>query len=95
MTGWIPVSEKLPEDGARVLCHLPGNSVYLPGKTGASELRPVLIMRFALDFFLKNPSKTGHTASTHFWLGEGSSNRFFHEVSHWMPLPPAPSDSAI
>jgi hypothetical protein len=52
-------------------------------------------MRFALDFFLKNPSKTGHTASTHFWLGEGSSNRFFHEVSHWMPLPPAPSDSAI
>ncbi len=90
MVHWIAVSEGLPKDGERVICHLPDNSVYLPGKTGATETRNVVIMRFARDFFLKNPSKTGHTESPHFWLGEGSSNRFFKEVSHWMPLPEPP-----
>lgn len=90
MNEWIPVSEKLPDDGARVLCHLPQNTVHLPGKTGATEQRHVLIMRFALDFFVKNPSKTGHKGSPHFWLGEGSSNQFFDAISHWMPLPAGP-----
>ncbi len=90
MNGWIAVKDRLPEDGQRVLCHLPRNTIHLPGKTGATEERHVVIMRFALDFFVKNPSKTGHTGSPHFWLGEGSSNRFFHEVDHWMPLPEAP-----
>jgi hypothetical protein len=90
MSEWIPVADRLPEDGARVLCHLPQNVVHLPGKTGATELRAMVIMRFARDFFVKNPSKTGHTGSPHFWLGEGSSNRFFHEVTHWMELPGQP-----
>ena len=84
---WISVESQLPEDGARVLCRVPGNAVYLPGKTGATELREVVIMRFALDFFVKNPSKTGYNGPAHFWLGEGTSNRFFAEVSHWMALP--------
>jgi hypothetical protein len=35
-----------------------------------------------------NPSKTGYTGPPHFWLGEGTSNRFFAEVTHWLPLPP-------
>ena len=29
------MSERLPADGTRVLCYLPSNRVYLPGKTGA------------------------------------------------------------
>jgi hypothetical protein len=90
MSAWIPVSERLPADGQRVLCHLPENTIHLPGKSGATEQRHVVIMRFAHDFFVKNPSRTGHTESTHFWLGEGASNRFFHEVSHWMPVPQRP-----
>jgi hypothetical protein len=23
----------------------------------------------------------------HFWQGEGNSNHFFKDVTHWMPLP--------
>jgi hypothetical protein len=87
---WTSVRDLLPEDGERVLCHLPGNQVYLPGKTGATELRNVVVLRFARDFFLKNPSKTGKAVGAHFWLGEGTSNHFFGDVTHWMPLPAAP-----
>lgn len=90
MSHWIPLTERLPADGERVLCHLPTNSVFLPGKTGATELRDVVILRFAEDFFTKNPSKTGYVGSPHFWLGEGTSNRYFTDVTHWMPLPTAP-----
>ncbi len=90
MADWIPITERLPEDGQRVLCHLPGHTVYLPGKTGATEDRSVVILRFAKDFFLKNPSKTGKATGDHFWLGEGTSNHFFADVAHWMPLPEGP-----
>ena len=90
MRDWIPVNKRLPEDGERVLCYLPTNSVYLPGKTGATEERNVVVLRFLSDHFLKNPSKTGYTGVPHFWQGEGTSNRFFHEVTHWMPLPDKP-----
>ena len=86
----MPVSERLPDDGQRVLCYLPKNTVFLPGKTGATEERQVVVMRFAHGFFTKNPSKTGYAGPPHFWLGEGTSNRFFLEVSHWMPLPERP-----
>ncbi|MFN3874507.1 MAG: DUF551 domain-containing protein [Flavobacteriales bacterium] len=90
MSQWIPVSERLPADGQRVLCFLPKNTIYLPGKTGATEERHVVVMRFAEDYFTKHPSKTGYTGPSHFWLGEGTSNRFFGEVTHWMPLPEHP-----
>lgn len=89
-TIWTPTKQALPQDGARVLCYIPGNSVYLPGKTGAMELREVVVMRFAEDFFLKNASKTGYSGPPHFWLGEGTSNRFFPEVTHWSALPTKP-----
>lgn len=90
MERWTPITERLPEDGARVLCYLPRNTVHLPGKTGATEERNVVVLRFARDFFLKNPSRTGKAVGTHFWLGEGTSNHFFHDVTHWMPLPAHP-----
>jgi Protein of unknown function (DUF551) len=87
---WIPCNERLPADGERVLAWLPTNAVYLPGKTGAVEERNLVVLRFAEDFFLKNPSKTGKATSPHFWIGIGSSNHFFQEVSHWMPMPAPP-----
>jgi hypothetical protein len=90
VSDWISVDEQLPEDGQRVLCFLPKNIIYLPGKSGATEERHVVVMRFALDFFVKNPSKTGYSGAPHFWQGEGTSNRFFAEVTHWMPLPEHP-----
>jgi hypothetical protein len=65
--------------------------IYLPGKTGPMEDRPVQVLRFARDWFLSNPSKTGYKGSPHFWLGEGVSNHFFDDVTHWMPLPTAPA----
>jgi hypothetical protein len=90
MHRWTPITEQLPPDGLRVLCYLPQNRVYLPGKTGAYEDRHVIILRFMLDFFVKNPSRTGRATSPHFWTGEGSSNHFFEDVTHWMPLPDVP-----
>lgn len=90
MSRWIPVNERLPEDGQRCLCHLPQNDVFLPGKRGEVETRHVVILRFVKDHFLKNPSRTGYSGIPHFWLGEGTSNRFFGDVSHWMPLPDTP-----
>lgn len=90
MSRWIPIHEQLPADGQRCLCHLPANVIFLPGKTGDTEARPVVILRFMHDYFVKNASRTGYTGAPHFWLGEGTSNKFFAEVTHWMPLPEAP-----
>lgn len=89
-TEWVPCSKALPTDGQRVLAWLPKNIVHLPGMTGATEERNIAILRFSKDFFVHNPSKTGKAKSPHFWVGEGSSNHFFEEVSHWMPMPTPP-----
>ena len=88
---WTPIAERLPDDGTRVLCWIPDHRVYLPGKTGAMESRPAVILRFAHNYFVKNPSKTGRAMGQHFWLGEGTSNHFFEDVTHWMPLPEGPA----
>lgn len=89
-TSWIPISEQLPPDGERVLCWVPGHQVYLPGKSGAMDLREAVILRFHQDYFLKNTSKTGQATSPHFWTGEGTSNQFFEAVTHWQRLPVGP-----
>lgn len=90
--GWTPCNLRLPADGERVLCWLPRNAVHLPG-LATTEQRLVLILRFAEDWFIKNPSKTGRATHRHFWLGEGSSNYFFEQVTHWRPLPQGPDPS--
>ncbi|MBL0043273.1 MAG: DUF551 domain-containing protein [Flavobacteriales bacterium] len=89
---WIRCAERLPDDGQRVLAWLPNNVVHLPGMTGASEIRNTVVLRFSENFFTKNPSKTGKAKSPHFWMGEGSSNHFFEEVTHWMAMPEAPAE---
>jgi hypothetical protein len=83
---WIDIHHQLPENEQRVLAFVPGNKVFLPGKSGEFEIREVIVMRFLQDFYPSGSEKhTKHGA--HFWQGEGSSNHFFNDVTHWMPLP--------
>lgn len=87
---WIKVKDNLPENGQRVLAFLPKNEIFLPGKTGEKRFLPVIFLRFAYDFFgPKNPKREKFGA--HFWLGEGQSNHYFADVTHWMPVPEGPS----
>ncbi|MDE0979010.1 MAG: DUF551 domain-containing protein [Flavobacteriales bacterium] len=86
---WIPVAEALPEDDQRILAFVPGNKVYLPGNDLQFEIREVIVLRFCKDFYALNEEKrTKH--GLHFWSGEGSSNHFFDDVSHWQPIPSSP-----
>ena len=85
---WISCSDRLPEDGQRVLGVVPGNEVLLPGKA-SFELREVLVLRFMENFFAAQPDKAD-THGRHVWSGEGASTQYFEAVSHWMPMPGAP-----
>ena len=86
---WIDIKRDLPEDGEKVLCYLPHNYQYLPGKTGEKRADPILILRFVKNFFEEGSEKR-HKHGPHFWLGEGLSNHFFKDVSHWMSMPKIP-----
>lgn len=86
---WIDVTERLPADDERVLAYLPGNRVFLPGKELAFETREVIVLRFCQDYFADNPEKR-EKHGRHFWAGEGNSNHFFADVTHWMPMPGTP-----
>lgn len=86
---WISLAERLPEDDQRVLAFVPGNRVFLPGKDLSFEIREVIVLRFCKDFYVNNPEKQ-KTNGKHFWTGEGSSNHFFADVTHWQPVPIAP-----
>jgi hypothetical protein len=86
---WIAVSDKLPEDEERVLACLPNNRVFLPGKSGEFEMREVIVLKFLKDFYPENSEKC-MKHGPHFWQGEGNSNHFFKDVSHWMAMPAKP-----
>ncbi len=87
---WISVADELPEDNQRVLAFVPNNSIYLPGGTGQTRYLPVIFLRFAKDFFgEKNPKR--QKFGPHFWLGEGMSNQYFNDVTHWTPTPNGPN----
>ena len=89
MNSWIDINEQLPEDGQKVICYLPDNHQYLPGKTGEMRFEPIVILRFAEKFFQEGTEKY-EKHGPHFWLGEGLSNHYFIDVSHWMSLPEGP-----
>ena len=89
MPDWIDIEAQLPEDGQKVICYLPKNHQYLPGKTGETRFEPIVILRFVESFF-KEGSEKYEKHGPHFWLGEGLSNHYFVDVSHWMPLPEGP-----
>lgn len=86
---WTSIEVQLPHDDQRVLAFVPGNKVFLPGKDLEFEIREVIALRFCENHFAGNAEKsTKH--GLHFWAGEGSSNRYFNEVTHWMPFPAGP-----
>jgi hypothetical protein len=86
---WIKVENQLPEDQQRILAFVPGNKVFLPGKSGEFELREVIVLRFLKDFYPEGSEKyIKH--GPHFWQGEGNSNHFFKDVTHWMAMPEKP-----
>lgn len=87
---WIDIKQSLPEDDQRVLGFIPGNKVYLPGKGLEFELREVVVLRFCKDFYARNEEKR-QKHGLHFWAGEGNSNHFFDDVTHWRPIPEGPN----
>lgn len=89
MSQWISISEQLPRNGQRLLAYIPGNKVYLPGKTGEFELREVIVLRFIENFYPEGSEKR-QKHGAHFWQGEGNSNHFFSDVTHWKPMPEGP-----
>ena len=88
---WIDVQAELPEDDQRVLGYIPDNKVFLPGRGLEFELREVVVLRFCLNFYKDNPDKL-EKHGLHFWAGEGNSNHFFKDVTHWRPMPSGPED---
>ena len=92
-TAWISVGDRLPEHDQRVLGFIPGNKVFLPGKDLQFEVREVVVLRFCKDFYAQNDEKR-EKHGLHFWAGEGKSNHFFADVTHWRPVPEGPQNTA-
>jgi hypothetical protein len=86
---WYSINDQLPHDGQRVLGFIPGNKVFLPGKSGEFEIREVIVLRFCQDFYPAGSEKH-QKHGPHFWQGEGNSNHFFSDVTHWMEMPSSP-----
>jgi hypothetical protein len=86
MSEWKSVNDQLPEDGQRLLGYIPGNRVFLPGKSGEFEMREVVILKFLKDFYPEGSEKCAKHGP-HFWQGEGNSNHFFYDVKYWSPMP--------
>ena len=86
---WIAVSDQLPADGQRLLAFIPGNKVYLPGKSLDFEIREVIVLKFLQDFYPEGSEKRAKHGP-HFWQGEGNSNHFFKDVTHWAAIPEGP-----
>ncbi len=86
---WKECNDELPNHDERVLAFVPGNKVFLPGKTGEFELREIIVLRLLKNFYPEGSEK--HLKyGPHFWQGEGNSNHFFKDVTHWTPLPTRP-----
>lgn len=87
---WISIHHALPKDKQRVLAFIPGNRIFLPGKSGEFEIREVIVLHFQENFFGEGTEKR-QKFGPHFWQGEGNSNHYFGDVTHWMALPEKPN----
>jgi len=87
---WIKVSEQLPANGQLVLAYIPDNWVSVPGDPTEKTHQPLKMLRFEENFYGVHKPRHKNSLSDHFWSGEGLSNHFFQEVSHWMTLPQNP-----
>jgi len=81
---WIDIDEELPYHEQRVLAFIPNNKVFLPGLQDV-EMREVIVLKFLKDFYPEGSEKRKKHGA-HFWQGEGNSNHFFSDVTHWMPM---------
>ncbi len=90
---WINVNEQLPADNELVLAYLPENYVPTPGDPTERTLQPIKILRFNKNFYGAHKPRHKNSRSDHFWSGEGLTNHFFQEVSHWMSLPQKPNSA--
>ena len=89
MSTWIEISDKLPYDNQRVFAFIPGNKVFLPGMQLDFEIREKVILHFRKNFYADNVTKR-EKYGIHFWSGEGNSNHFFKDVTHWKTIPVGP-----
>jgi hypothetical protein len=86
---WIDIQQQLPKHEQRILAFISNNKVFLPGKDFVPEIREVIVLVFLENFYADNEEKrTKH--GLHFWQGEGNSNHFFADVTHWTPIPEGP-----
>ncbi|MGB1032872.1 MAG: DUF551 domain-containing protein, partial [Flavobacteriales bacterium] len=83
------IKDRLPDNNQRVLAFIPQNKVFLPGKDFQFEIREVIVLKF-LEGFYSDQAEKQEKYGLHFWQGEGSSNHFFKDVTHWMPMPKGP-----
>ena len=89
MSGWIDIEKEIPQDNQRILAYIPDNKVFLPGMQLDYAIREVVTLHFRKNFFADNEEKrTKH--GLHFWSGEGNSNHFYHDVTHWQAIPEGP-----
>lgn len=86
---WINIIDTLPANNQRVLAFIPNNRVFLPGKAFEFEIREVLVLVF-LENFYKDDNEKKEKHGLHFWQGEGNSNHFFSDVTHWAEVPNGP-----
>ena len=89
MTDWIDIENELPLDNQRVLAYIPDNKVFLPGMQLDYAVREVIVLHFRKNFFEDNEEKR-KKYGLHFWSGEGNSNHFFQDVTHWKTIPGGP-----
>ena len=89
MNLWFKITDKLPENNQRVLAFIPNNKVFLPGMQLHSTTREVVVLHFRENFYAENAEKN-KKYGVHFWSGEGNSNHFFKDVTHWRAIPDGP-----
>lgn len=85
---WIDIKSELPKDQQRVLAFIPNHKVFLPGLM-ETQLREVIVLHFQENFYPEGSEKF-EKHGPHFWQGEGNSNHFFRDVTHWKAIPEGP-----